>query len=408
MRSSDPTIPALPFERRHYDVIVVGARAAGAATAMLLARGGLSVLNVDRQQAGSDTLSTHALMRGGVLQLQRWGLHESLVALGAAPIDTTTFYYGDERVEVNISPRHGVSRLYAPRRQLLDAMLVGAARACGVEVRHRTSLVGLVRARDGRVSGVRLRDIAGRTHELSCRLVIGADGVRSKLAELVGAPFVQRGKHASGTIYRYYDDLKLGGYHWHFAAGVSGGAIPTSNEQTCVFVGFGADRFEKVVRSGLEGGFHDCLQQCAATLSAQVQRAVPTSSLRAYRGRAGFIRHSTGPGWALVGDASYYKDPATSHGMTDAFRDAELLARAVLRDRDDLEHYQAERDELCRPLAALTERIASCTWSLAELKHWHRALSREMNREAEFMAAWPTPPKAFTPVDPDVACLTIL
>ena len=67
---------------RTWDVIVVGARVAGAATAMLLARAGLRVLCVDRSRHGSDTLSTHALMRGGVLQLTKWGLLDAVVAAG--------------------------------------------------------------------------------------------------------------------------------------------------------------------------------------------------------------------------------------------------------------------------------------------------------------------------------------
>ncbi len=380
--------PSKRFIRTHYDVIVVGARCAGAATAMLLARGGLHVLNVDKGQAGTDTLSTHALMRGGVLQLQRWGLLDGLIAQGASPIDTTTFHYGSEQFEVNISPRYGVDKLYAPRRHLLDATLADAARATGADVRHRTSLVGLLRATDGRVIGVRLRDADGRIHYVTCRLVIGADGVRSKLAELVDAPIIRKGRHASGTIYCHYEDMDTRGYHWHFAPGLTAGAIPTNRGQTCVFVGFAAARFAQVVRSGLSEGFQRCLEQCAPRLSTQVRSATPISNLRAYAGSVGFTRRSTGPGWALVGDASYYKDPGTSHGMTDAFRDAELLARAVLRGRDPLGRYQAERDELCRHFAEVTDQVASCHWSFDELKRLHREVSREMNREAAFIAAW--------------------
>ena len=77
-----------------WDAVVVGARVAGASTALLLARAGLRVLVVDRARRGSDTLSTHALMRGGVLQLQRWGLLDGVVATGAPPVRRVTFHYG--------------------------------------------------------------------------------------------------------------------------------------------------------------------------------------------------------------------------------------------------------------------------------------------------------------------------
>src|SRR5262245_29541092 len=114
-----------------YDVIVVGARCAGAATAMLLARYGMSVLLFDRERRGADTLSTLALMRAGVLQLHRWGLLDQVRAAGAAAIRTTSFAYGDEVISVPIKDRNGVDALYAPRRTTLDVLLADAAATAG-------------------------------------------------------------------------------------------------------------------------------------------------------------------------------------------------------------------------------------------------------------------------------------
>jgi 2-polyprenyl-6-methoxyphenol hydroxylase-like FAD-dependent oxidoreductase len=113
--------------RDRYDAIVVGARCAGAATAMLLARQGLSVLLVDRDRHGSDTLSTLALMRAGVLQLHRWGLLDRVLGAGTPKIKFTSFVYGDETITLPIKLRDGVDALYAPRRTLLDALLADAA-----------------------------------------------------------------------------------------------------------------------------------------------------------------------------------------------------------------------------------------------------------------------------------------
>ena len=104
----------------HYDAVIVGARVAGASTAMLLARHGLRVLVVDRSEPGTDTTSTHALMRAGVLQLHRWGLLDRLWASGAAPIRKTTFHYGQHEIAVDIKDRHGVDALVAPRRHIFD------------------------------------------------------------------------------------------------------------------------------------------------------------------------------------------------------------------------------------------------------------------------------------------------
>ena len=126
-----------------YDVVIVGARAAGAATAVLLARQGMRVLVVDRDRYGTDTLSTHALMRGGVLLLSRWGLLDQIVDAGTPAIRRTTFYYGAETVSVAIKPSPGVDALYAPRRTLLDRVLVDAAVAAGAEVRFGVTVTGL-------------------------------------------------------------------------------------------------------------------------------------------------------------------------------------------------------------------------------------------------------------------------
>jgi flavin-dependent dehydrogenase len=137
-----------------YDAVIVGARCAGAATAMLLARRGLSVLVLERARPGTDTLSTHALMRGGVVQLRRWGLLDRLVEAGTPPVRRTSFHYGDETVTVSVKPAAGVDALYAPRRTLLDRVLVDAAVEAGAEVRFGVDVTGVLRHPDGRVGGV--------------------------------------------------------------------------------------------------------------------------------------------------------------------------------------------------------------------------------------------------------------
>jgi len=140
-----------PMERDHYDVIIAGARCAGASTAMLLARQGLRVLVVDPTRRGSDTLSTHALMRGAVLQLHRWGVLDDIRAAGTPAIRTTTFHYGDEAIEVPIKEQDGVDALYAPRRTVIDPILLDAAEAAGAEVVLGSSVVDLLRGSDDRV-----------------------------------------------------------------------------------------------------------------------------------------------------------------------------------------------------------------------------------------------------------------
>src|SRR5215218_5278480 len=145
-----------------YDAVVIGARCAGAATALLLARSGAKVLMVDRQPYGSDTMSTHALMRGANIQLNRWGLMPRISAAGTPAIRSTTFHYGQETIRVDIKPDHGVDCLFGPRRTVLDRILVDAAREAGAEVRHGVALSNLHVVGSGeRVTGALLRDATG-------------------------------------------------------------------------------------------------------------------------------------------------------------------------------------------------------------------------------------------------------
>ena len=373
--------------RPDYDAIVVGARCAGASTAMLLARDGLRVLVVDRGQVGADTLSTHALMRGGVLQLLRWGLLPAIAARTPA-VRSATFHYGDEVVTVPVKPRDGLDALYAPRRTVLDPALVEAARAAGAEVEFGTTAVDLVRARSGRVAGAVLVNAEGKRRTATARIVIGADGIRSRVAALAGAPVERAGLHATATIYGYWSGLDVEGYHWHYRPGVSAGAIPTNDGRVCAFVAMPPRRFAAELRDGIEATYHRVLGEAAPELAAAVRGARLDAKLRPFTGVRGFLRCAWGPGWALVGDAGYFKDPATAHGITDALRDAELLARAVVRGTDAaLAGYQSSRDAAALGLFEVTDRIASFAWDLEEAKSVHVVLARHMAAEVELLEA---------------------
>lgn len=370
--------------RPEHDVVVVGARCAGAATAMLLARAGLRVLVLDRGRYGGDTLSTHALMRAGVLQLSRWNLLERLVAAGTPPTRNTVFHYGDEAVEIEIKPRDGVDALYAPRRTVLDALLVDAAREAGAEVRHGTKVHDLIIDAAGRVRGVVAQGPGGSAEPISAGIVIGADGMRSGVARRVGAQVEHAARHSTGVVYGYRSGLGMTGNHWYYRPGVSAGAIPTNDGNACVFASVPSSRFATDMRGDLDAGYQRVLSDCDPQLAAAVRDSAQVGKLFAFPGAPGHLRRSYGPGWALVGDAGYFKDPITAHGMTDALRDAELLTRAVLQGTTAaLRGYQAERDELALGFLRLTDDVAAFDWSLESLQQTHLKLSRSMNAEVE-------------------------
>ncbi len=374
------------------DVVVVGGRVAGAATAMLLARAGLRVTVLERSTYGSDTLSTHALMRAGVMQLSRWGLLDAVVASGAPAVRRTTFHYADEEsVEVVIRPNGGVDALYAPRRHVLDRLLVDAAVAAGAEVRHRVTVTALLRDRAGRVEGVVARRPDGRVEELRAALTIGADGIRSVVALEAGAVAERVGRHAGATLYRYVEGVDATGYEWAYGDRAMAGLIPTHDGACVLFVGAAPERLHALRRTvGVDGTFAALLEAAGPRLLDRVARARMVGRTHGFSGVRGHVRRSHGPGWALVGDAGYFKDPATAHGMTDALRDAELLSRAVLAGA--LGEYQATRDRLSAQLFEATERVAAFDWDLAEIRRVLRLVNAGMSDEVDHLAALPAPP----------------
>lgn len=374
---------ALPALRKHYDAIVVGARCAGASTARLLARAGARVLVVERSPAGADTLSTHALMRGGVLQLHRWGLLEDVRAAGTPAVRTTAFHYGDVVIEIPIKDRDGVDALYAPRRTTIDGILARAARDAGADVLHGVRVVDVARDR-GAVRGVILACPGAGSVRVDAGIVIGADGLKSGVARLVKAGREHAGRHATGVIYAYARGLDVSGYEWHYRPGVSAGVIPTNDGMTCVFVAMPARRLREELPSGVAATYHRVLSEAAPRISDRMARTATPESFRVFPGMPGVLRRAWGKGWALVGDAGYFRDPVTAHGMTDALRDAELLARAVLEGGDDaLADYQERRDGMARGFLDLSDEIASFSWDLPALQRLHHELSRNMGREVE-------------------------
>jgi flavin-dependent dehydrogenase len=380
-------------DRATYDAIVVGTRAAGAATAMLLARLGRRVLVVDRSRYGSDTLSTHALMRGGTLQLHRWGVLGDVTAAGTPPVRRTVFHYDDGDVDVSIKPAGGVDALYAPRRTVLDRILADAAERAGADVRFGTTVTDLVHADDGRVVGVGGRDDRGERFVAHAPLTVGADGIHSVVARLVDAPVRRSAAGASTVVYGYWNGVAVDGYHWYFRQRAGAGVIPTNGDAVCAFAAVALGSVE--TGADPRSLFDRTVARVAPELADLLAGAPSSAGYRMFAGRRGWMRRPFGPGWALVGDAGYFKDPISAHGITDALRDAELLVRAVGSvgtERDQttaLRAYGARRDELSTRLFATTDAIARYHWGTTEIRRLLLELSSAMTCEVEALDALP-------------------
>ena len=160
-----------------YDAVVVGARCAGATVAMLLARKGYKVLLLDRSTFPSDlTFSTHYIHQSGIACLKRWGLLDRVVASNCPPITSFHFDFGNFALSGSPPPADGVKEAYAPRRKVLDAILVDGAVAAGAELRTGFSVDELV-FENGRVCGIHGREKTGAAVVEKARIVIGADGM---------------------------------------------------------------------------------------------------------------------------------------------------------------------------------------------------------------------------------------
>ena len=396
-----------------YDAVVVGARVAGASTAMLLARAGAKVLLLERTPYGSDTLSTHGLMRAGVLQLSRWGLLDQVAAAGTPPVTKTLFHYpGSSPVRISIRASHGVPALFAPRRQVLDRILVDAAVEAGVEVRHGVTVTEVLTDAEGRVTGLQGVDAADRTFTAYAKTTIGADGIRSTVATAVGARVERRSTAGGAVLYGYFDDLPVEGYEWAYGAATAAGLIPTNDGQTCVFVGTSPERLRLARRSGADTAFAQLFHTAAPRLRHRLESATREGRLHGWSGQRGHIRRSHGAGWALVGDAGYFRDPITTHGMTDALRDAELLADALLAswageqpEAIALAGYQARRDSLSSQLFGVSDRIAGYGWGSAEIQQLLREVSSAMSDEVGLLQS--LPPRPPRPVSTDMGGLVL-
>ncbi|MGH3177495.1 MAG: NAD(P)/FAD-dependent oxidoreductase, partial [Streptosporangiaceae bacterium] len=222
----------------------------------------------------------------------------------------------------------------------------------------------------------------------SADLVVGADGRRSAVTRYVGARAAHVAPASSVLIYRYVRADAADGFHWYFRDGAAAGISPTNDGLACVFAATSAERLRREPDRGAGAAWRRILDRAAPGLAERLERRGPAGPPRMFPGLTGYLREAAGPGWALVGDAGYFKDPITAHGITDALRDAEILARVVASSGPGaLRLYQAERDELSLRLFRVTGRITSFDWTAEEIGGHLLELGEAMAEEAAAMTA---------------------
>ncbi len=371
-----------------YDAIVVGARCAGSPTAMLLARKGYRVLVVDRATFPSDTISTHIIHPPGIAALRRWGLLDRLTATGCPPIDTYTFDFGPFAL-AGSPGAVGDGLAYAPRRTVLDKLLVDAASEAGAEVREGFTVEAVVSDGD-RVTGIRGHGRDGGSVVESARVVIGADGWRSTVAEAVSPERYHEKPRLLAMYYTYWDGLPMSGrFDTFIRPGRGFAAWPTNDDLTLVVAGWPYAEFESN-KTDVEGNFLKTLSM-APSFADRVEAGTRAERFTGMV-TPNFFRRPYGPGWALVGDSGYIKDPITAQGIQDAFRDAELCADAVDQtfsgERDFSEAmsaYQAGRDAQVLPMYEFTCELATLEPPPPELVQLLTAINGNQDAMDEFV-----------------------
>jgi flavin-dependent dehydrogenase len=389
-----------------FDVIVVGARCAGAPTALLLARKGYKVLLLDRGTFPSDMpFSNHYVHQTGSARLKRWGLLDALAATNCPPIRTNHFDYGAFSLTGSPVPAEGgVTEAYAPRRLKLDPVLVDAAVKAGVELREGFSVQEVLWDKD-RVSGIRGHQKNGDTVSEHARITVGADGMFSTVAKAVKAEEYKTGPALEGSWYAYFSGVPMIGWHLWLRQDRVIFAYNTNDNLSLIGVAFAAKDLP-MVRADVEKHHSAVIQEHAPELWERMQAGKRESR---YVGGAipSFVRKPYGPGWALVGDAGYQKDPCTASGITDAFSSAEWLVEAIdagFSGRVPLEQalagYEQTRNQTELPYFDLTTQLAALAPPPPEVQQLLEALRDNPEQRSRFfgMLAHTVPvPEFFSP-----------
>lgn len=397
---SDTGDPAVRFsDRSRHDVVIVGGRVAGSATALLLARLGHDVVVVDQASFPSDTVSTHSIARSGVVQLRRWGLLDAVLDSGAPAIRQVTFHALGDSVSRPVKLKAGIDFVVAPRRYMLDAIVANAAERAGADVRPGVTVTGVRRDGRGRAVGVYGHDRAGAPIDIGARYVIGADGLQSRVARSVGAAISEVRPADGATQYAYYAGIPWTGNEFFVGARSLAGVFPTHGGQACIWIcnpSADAKAARRRTASRPEA-FGELLERSAPALAERLRHARRTSPVSGRLRMPNQLRQAFGPGWALVGDAGYHRDAVTGYGISDAFRDAEFLAVALDQalgsgagETAALALYQQQRDQALREIFEITCRLAAYP-AVPAFIELQKQLSAAIDKQAAALAARPVP-----------------
>jgi len=364
------------------DVVIVGSRIAGCATAIALARAGRRVLVLDRAAFPSDTVSTHVMFPGGLAELQRLGALDRVRAAGSPPCaDILLSAEGCLDVYGTYTPVDGIDYGLNTRRPALDMALVTTAREAGAEVRERCKVSGVI-WRGNRVVGVRYTDADRVEHTVVAKLTVGADGRDSEFAEWVGSPRYKALPNGRGLAFHYLTDSEEGARHyprrdaicqWRHGE-INSFVFPNNDNSITALLMPSVEIVERCFRDPEEW---DRVVAAQPEMSARLTGTVKEVKLRGATDTEGFFRISSGPGWALAGDAGSFKDPVIAQGIRDGLWSGRTLGETVVAHLDD----PKALDEATRRYERLRDREVLGTYYWG---HKHSRVASVSALEKEF------------------------
>jgi flavin-dependent dehydrogenase len=355
---------------------------------MLLARKGYRVLLVDKATFPSDTISTHFIRTPGVARLKHWGILDKIIASRCPPISTMTVDLGPFALRGTPPSVEDVATIYAPRRTILDKILIDAAVEAGAELREGFFVEEILRDGD-RVTGIQGRHPGGRSMKEQARIVIGADGMRSLVARSMQAPIYQAKPALTCAYYGYWSGVPLAGAEVYMRPNRMFIAFPTNEKLACICVVWPHSEFH-AFRADIAGNFLQTLD-LAPQFAERVRQGKQEGRFVGTADVPNFFRKPYGPGWALVGDAGYHKDPYLGQGIMDAFRDVELLVEAIDAGfsgrqylKEALAGYERQRNDTALPLYEYDTQRASMQPLPPEMQQLFAALQGKQEQTNRF------------------------
>jgi len=327
-----------------YDVIIIGARVAGAATALLLAKKGLQVLLVDKTAFPADTVSTHLLQPRALAYLYHWDLINELKEI--TPV-LNSFCYTREDVSFTSAPSrldlektlnqdHGWSTSHdgSPipvewriiRRKLLDPLIVNAAIKAGAEFRD-SFLVDSIFFENNQADGIIFTNPQGQKEIIKAKFVVIANGRLSRLMHKASSVITYNHPKQEFCFYNYFSGVDSSGLKIPVHIRVKYGlAYGPTNEDKHILSVWGPSAFGRQFYQDLEKNFYSIVRFCYPELADRLVESKAEEQFKGMIAVSNTDRQAIGPHWLAVGDAASCLSQSTAIGITNAFRDAEFAA----------------------------------------------------------------------------------